>query len=147
VTTFAIFFTFFVVVVLLPTLVIFKAPSLQVVASGMPTGAGPNWATLVPPFCAAISFTSYHLFQIGIFLVPQVTFGSHMESGALNLAARTLLWVGLVIPWFVGAYFAVLALRRAGNLLIRTIGAIELVLCLFFAWFWLLVTVGGVYLG
>ncbi|HEU5451596.1 MAG TPA: hypothetical protein VFU76_06405 [Terriglobales bacterium] len=144
--------TFFILVVLIPTFAIRKAiRQRQQRQAGTPAtdadARGPVWVVLVPPLGAALSFLALHLKQIGVCIVPQVSFGPHMHTGHPNVLCDTLVWVGLVSPWFIGAGFAFTAVSKTRSLAVRTVGGIELVLSMFYGWFWLVVTTGVLYLG
>lgn len=144
--------TFLAFVVLIPTVAIWKGTRPNQLTRGgtQNTSAytsGPVWTVLIPPLCAALSFTAFHLKGIGVCLVPQVSFGPHRASGSPNVLCQTLLWVGTVFPWFIGAGFAFLAVRRVRSRTIRIVGGIEFVLSMLFGWFWVVVTTGILYVG
>jgi hypothetical protein len=105
-----------------------------------PTKAAPTktamYAVAVAPICAAISYAAFQLLKhVG----DRVTYGAPKKP---SFVVVVLLFSSVILPWFVGAYFA-LAVARARNVLLRVIGALEFAVCLCFGLFYLFaVTVG-----
>ncbi len=91
-----------------------------------------RWAVLIPPICGAASVISLRVMAkvADWYSVPEwVTTGAHNQPPVPAQVARVLLDAAVIVPWFVGAYFAFFAARRTRNIWARSIAVIEFVIC------------------
>ena len=112
-----------------------RLPQPLTTTKANPTKAA-MYAVAVAPVCAAISYAAFQLLK---HVADRVTDGTFKRP---SFVVVVLLFSSVILPWFVGAYFA-FVVARARNILLRVIGALELAVCLCFALFYLFaVTVG-----
>ena len=93
----------------------------------MPSNPTPDkramFAALIPVVCAAISYATFKGLDLYLSYYPP-----YEGQPPFATAMRIAFLIGSIAPWFVGVYFAYSA-ARAANRLLRTIGALEVIVC------------------